>query len=195
MSKKENNNQDGMLEKLAKKHNDWVRIAKSFTKNTEDAQDLVQDMYLRVYSAGKTIEDISFGDDVNRYFVWVTLSNMYKTNYRHNQTSKVIQTTPIIEEADGIPVTDYTDDKELAFEVVMDKIAELTRTWSVSDRQLFELYFMRGQTLRGISEGAGVGLSWVHNSIKDIKERIKAEMSEDVQDFFNGEFHLINKVA
>lgn len=184
-----------MLEHLASKHNDWVRIAKSFTNNYEDAQDLVQDMYLRVFAAGKTKEDISFGDDVNRYFVWVTISNMFKTDWRHKQSSKAINTTPIIEDVDDTPITDYSSDKDEAFEVVMDKITELTRAWSVQDRQLFELYFMRGQTLRGISEGAGVGLSWVHNSIKDIKKRIKAEMSEDVQDFFNGEFHLINKAA
>jgi len=194
MSKKEKN-QDGMLEHLASKHADWIRIAKSFTNNTEDAQDLVQEMYIRVYEAGKTKAEISYGDDVNRYFVWTVLFNMHKTDWRHSQSSKTIQTTPIIEEADGVPVTDYTNDQEIAFEVVMEKIMELTKTWNVQDKQLFELYFMRGKTLRGIASGAGIGLNWVHNSIKDIKERLRAELGEDVQDFFNGEFHLIDEAA
>ena len=41
MSNKEKN-QDGMLALLATKHDDWVRIAKSFTNSQEDAEDLVQ---------------------------------------------------------------------------------------------------------------------------------------------------------
>lgn len=195
MSKKENNNQDGMLELLASKHQDWVRIAKSFTNSQEDAEDLVQEVYIRIWEAGKTKQEVSFGNEPNRYFMWVTISNLFKSNYRHSQSGKVIRTTPIIEQVDDTPVTDYSDEKDVAFEVVMDKITELTRSWSVYDRQLFELYFMRGYTLRGIASGAKIGLNHVHNTITDIKKRIKAELGEDVQDFFNQDFNLINRVA
>ena len=127
--------------------------------------------------------------------MWVTIANLFKSNYRHQQSSKVIQTTPIIEQVDDTPVTEYSKDKDESFEVIMHKISELTRDWSVYDRQLFELYFMRGYTLRGIAHGAKIGLNHVHNTITDIKKRIKAELGEDAQDYFNQDFDLINKVA
>ena len=62
-----------MLELLATKHNDWVRIAFSMTGNMDDAQDLVQDMYLRLDRLGKTREQISYKDTVNRYFIWIKM--------------------------------------------------------------------------------------------------------------------------
>ena len=76
-----------MLELLATKHDDWIRIAYSMTKDMDRAKDLVQDMYLRLHRLGKTKEDIMYKDTINRYFVWTVLVNMYKVSMR----SKVSQ--------------------------------------------------------------------------------------------------------
>jgi RNA polymerase sigma factor (sigma-70 family) len=197
MKNQESKNQEGMLEHLASKHKDWVRIAKSFTGNYEDAQDLVQNMYIRVFEAGKTKADISYGsNDVNRYFVWTVLYNMYLTDYRKGNSSKAIKTFPLLEEQDDTIADNYTGDKHQSFEVIMDKITDLVSGWDVNDKQLFELYYMQGQSLRKIAEGTGIGLSWVHNSVKAIKGKLIAELGEDVTDFFNDDFdYLLNDVA
>lgn len=197
MNNQDNKDQTGMLEHLATKHNDWVRIAKSFTGNYEDSQDLVQEMYIRVYNAKKTKADISYGsNDVNRYFVWTVLYNMYLTDYRKGNSSKAIKTFPLLEEQDDTIADNYSGEKQESFEVIMDKITDLVSTWDINEKQLFELYYMQGQSLRKIAEGTGIGLSWVHNSIKAIREKLKAELGEDVTDFFNDDFdYLLNDVA
>jgi RNA polymerase sigma factor (sigma-70 family) len=193
---KENRDQSGMLELLYTRHKDWVRIAQSFTNNYEDAQDLVSEMYIRVFEAGKTKEDISFGNDVNRYFVWMVISNMYKTDYRKGNSSKAIKTFPLFEEQDDTIADNYDSNKHRSFEAIMDKITALVSTWHIQEKQLFELYFMRDLSLRKISSETGIGLSWIHNSVKAIKEKLVAELGEDVTDFFNKDWdYLIDDVA
>ena len=183
-------NQDGMLEFLATKHNDWVRIAKSFTQNYEDAQDLVQDSYLRLYRLGKTKEQVSYGNEPNRYFMWTVLYNLHKDNVRHNNSFKAIQTYPLLEHDDAI-ADEYTDDKHQSFEIIMDKVTDLVTGWDINSKQLFELYYMQGQSLRQIAEGTGIGLSWIHNAVKDIRQRLRDELGEDVEDFFNEQYEFI----
>jgi len=196
MNNKENRDQSGMLELLYTKHKDWVRIANSFTNNYEDAQDLVSEAYIRIWTAGKTKEEISFGNEPNRYFMWMVLSNMYKTDYRRGNSNKAIKTFPLFEEQDDTIAENYDGKKHRSFEVIMDKITDLVSTWHVQEKQLFELYFMRDLSLRKISSETGIGLSWIHNSVKAIKEKLTAELGEDVTDFFNNDFNqLLDDVA
>ena len=184
-----------MLSFLATKHKDWVRIAKSFTNNYEDAQDLVQDAYLRLVRLNKTKEQVSYGSEPNRYFMWTVLYNLHKDTVRHNNSYKAIQTLPLLEYDDTI-ADNYTSDKHESFEVIMDKITDFVSTWDINDRQLFELYYMQGQSLRKISEGTGIGLSWIHTTVKGIREKLIAELGEDVQDYFHHDFdQLLNDVA
>ncbi len=197
MEKNEIRNQDGMLELLSSKHNDWVRIAQSFTGNLDDAKCLVQEMYIRVWEAGKTKADISFGtNDVNRYFVWTCISNMYKTDYRKGQSGKAIKTFPLLAESDDTIADNYDGKKQESFEVIMDKITDVVSTWNIQEKMLFELYFMRALSLRKISEETKIGLSWIHNSVKTIKEKLTKELGEDVADYFNQDWeYLLDDVA
>lgn len=195
MNNQDNRDQTGMLEFLATKNKDWVRIAQSFTGNLEDAQDLVQEMYIRVYEAGKTKAEISYGNDVNRYFVWTVLFNMHKTDYRKGNSYKAIKTYPLLEQDDTF-ADNYTGEKQESFEVIMDKITDLVSSWNINHRQIFELYYMQGQSLRKISKGTGIGLSWIHAEVKEIREKLIAELGEDVQDFFHQDWeHLLDDVA
>ncbi len=195
MNNQENRNQEGMLEHLASKHKDWVRIAQSFTGNLEDAEDLVQEMYIRVFEAGKTKADISYGNDVNRYFVWTVLFNMHKTDYRKGNSYKAIKTFPLLEQDDTF-ADNYTGEKQESFEVIMDKITDLVSGWDINSRQLFELYYMQGQSLRKIASGTGIGLSWIHASVKEIREKLIEELGEDVQDYMHQDWeHLLDDVA
>ena len=193
--KNQETNAQAMMSFLATKHKDWIRIAKSFTNNREDAEDLVQDAYLRLYRLGKTKEQVTYGNEPNRYFMWTVLYNLHKDNCRHNNSHKAIKTFPLLEQDDTY-ADNYTDDKHQSFELIMDKVTDLVSTWDVNSKQLFELYYMNQQSLRKIAEGTGIGLSWIHNSVKEIRQRLRDELGEDVEDFFNNDFdQLLNDVA
>ena len=46
-----------MLEELSKNHKGWLKIAYQICKDKDYANDLVQDMYLRLYNSEKQIND------------------------------------------------------------------------------------------------------------------------------------------
>ena len=61
-----------MLEELSKKHGKWIGYALSLTNDEELAQDLVQDMYLKVYD--KT--------DLNNSYIYKTLKSLFLDTIR-----------------------------------------------------------------------------------------------------------------
>ena len=69
-----------MLELLAKQQDDWIRIAYSMTDDMDEAKDLVQEMYLVVLEGKRSIKDITYKDQINRYFVWKLLRSLFVDN-------------------------------------------------------------------------------------------------------------------
>ena len=78
-----------MLELLAKQHDDWIRIAYNMTEDIDEAQDLVQEMYLEVIEGTRLIKDITYKDQVNRYFVWKLIKSLFVDRMRSKQGRSV----------------------------------------------------------------------------------------------------------
>ena len=181
-----------MLELLATKHDDWVRIDFSMTGNMDDAQDLVQDMYLRLHRLGKTREQISYKDTVNRYFIWTVLFNMFKVSRRTKVYKKLDTCEYLGNEEVTLDEYDFDEAHFNSVESISNSIKEIVDEWKVYDRQLFNLYYMQGQSLRQIANGAGIGLNSIHNSVKSYRKILKDELSEDLMDYFNGDYDKID---
>jgi len=179
-----------MLELLATKHEDWIRIAYSMTNDTDRANDLVQDMYVRLHRLGKTREDVSYKDTVNRYFVWTVLVNMYKTS-RRTKVYKKLEICELLGNEINTDYSDYSEEEDNAFELLTSRVKSITSKWKPYDRKLFELYFLHGQSLRQIANGANIGLNSIHNSVKSYREIMREELSEDLIDYFNEDYDKI----
>ena len=63
---------------IAKDHKRWITIAKSFGLE-EDAEDLVQDMYIKINQwKGKYDKTLMFNEtEVNQYFIFKVLRNLF----------------------------------------------------------------------------------------------------------------------
>ena len=176
-----------MLEKLAVHHELWIKMLINLGCEKETAKDLVQDMYIRLHDLVKDPQRIMYGDDVNRYYVWTTLRNMYYSYLRKNNKSIFYRLLPNDEVVESV----YDIDEDNSYEIIMDNIKNITSSWSVYDKRLFELYFIKGLSLRAISSGAKIGLTSIHNSILNYKEILREHLSEDLIDYFNQDFDKI----
>ena len=76
-----------MLEKLAVHNELWIKMLVNMGCNVELAKDLVQDMYIRLNDLVKDPKKIMYGEDVNRYYIWVTLRNMYFSHLKEVKKS------------------------------------------------------------------------------------------------------------
>lgn len=176
-----------MLEKLAVHHDLWIKMLINLGCNEENAKDLVQDMYIRLYELVKDPEKIMYNDDVNKYYVWTTLRNMYFTFVKKSNKTIFYR----LLDKDEVTADEYNMEEDNSFEVVMGKINDITNEWTVYDKRLFELYFIKGLSLRAISKGANIGLTSIHNSIIKYKEILRENLSEDLIDYFNEDFDKI----
>tara|TARA_R110002074_G_scaffold332687_2_gene502968 strand:- start:1268 stop:1807 length:540 start_codon:yes stop_codon:yes gene_type:complete len=178
-----------MLELLSTKHEDWIRIGYSMTGDIDKAKDLVQDMYIRLHRLGKTREDVAYRDTVNRYFIWTVLFNMYRVSMR-TKVHKKIDTCELLGDEE-MECFEYDVSRDDASTTMIEVISKTVSEWSQYDRKLFELYFLRGQSLRQIANGAGIGLTSIHNSVKSYKATLKEGLLEDLQDYFNQDYDKI----
>ena len=156
------------------------------------AEDIVQSMYLRIHRLVKDQNKIMYNDDeVNRFFIYVTLKNMYvdyckaKSKY---QFFEYVETDAEVEE-DGLTESEF--EQQEAFHNLVDSISGEIMNWERYDIILSNLYFKTNMSLRDISNGSGISLTSIYNSIRNYKHILNSKFVEDYEDYANGDYKLI----
>ena len=63
---------------IAKKHNTWVDIVTTFGCPKRIAEDITQEMYIKIhFQLEKEGNNIMYNDDVNYYYIFKTLKTLY----------------------------------------------------------------------------------------------------------------------
>ena len=65
-----------LLELAYKKHKDWITIVCSFGCNPSSAEDIVQEMYIRVLKYIRNGKDLSYKGDINYLYIYQMLRHM-----------------------------------------------------------------------------------------------------------------------
>jgi len=79
-----------MLEKIFESHNKWINTTLKFGCNREEAEDIVSHMYLVIGKMLKKGLDITYGDEVNYYYIYLTLrSTFLQMKNRQKKQNKI----------------------------------------------------------------------------------------------------------
>jgi DNA-directed RNA polymerase specialized sigma24 family protein len=71
-----------VIDLVAEKHDDWIHMARSFGCSEDDANELVQEMYLRIHRYVESPEKIMYNEtEVNTFYIYVTLRNLFLSNF------------------------------------------------------------------------------------------------------------------
>ena len=171
-----------LIDKLADKHEDWIRMAKSFGADSEQSNELVQSMYIRLvkYVDADSERIMYTKDEVNTYYVYVTLRNLYLSNahsYKSDcdldDTSKSSQKAYISQDLDLI--------FEQAHKVLFDKIDAIVDEWYWYDKKLWGIHFYDKVSMRGIASDTKISLSSIFNTLKNGKEKVRNEVSKEYE--------------
>jgi len=185
-----------MLEFLAKEHTLWIRMVINMGCSKDVAEDIVQEMYLKLHRLIKDGAKIMYNDDeVNRFYVFVTLKNLY-IDYRKAKNRYVFfefdERDEFLEETLLGDNYDSDFDENEAFSYLINKISEEINSWHLYDAKLCNTYFKSNLSLRDISKGSNISLTSIFNSVRNYKKILKEKFEEDVLDFYNRDYHLIN---
>ena len=190
-----------MLQDLGKMHNIWVAMAKNLGAPNSVAEDLVQEMYIRLNKYVKDPNKIYYKDtgEINRFYIWVTLRNMvlsYKGMKAKNVTfflDDCLRDEGDRRQIEDRPSMDELEvDKELARDKITQNIRRSIEGWEYwYDKKLFNLYYFTDMSMRDIARNTGISLTSIFNSCKNYRNRVLDEYREDWEDFQNGEFDRI----
>lgn len=156
-----------ILKKLFEKHKTWCEIVESFGCNSETAEDIVQEMYLKI---GKLVEkgtDISYGDGVNYFYVFRTLTSIFLDYKRRESKTGLIGIDELDIQFEGEEEVEY--DKE--YEKVLQGLAELY--WY--DRQVFEI-IENGESISELSRKTNISYYSLYNTYKKVKKFLKDKL-------------------
>lgn len=186
-----------MLEKLAKYHDEWLKILYSFGCEYDDAQDIVQDMYLNFSKWDVNLNKIKYKDTINKYYVYTTLKNMYLQMLKKQNFS-----TEFTEDIVVFEQEEYNEDESMAMDRLLECIFSDISKLSIFEARLFELYWdlslnpkviysNDNLSQRDIAFGSDVSLTTIHKHLKRIKDQLTEKYAESVEDYFNGDYDKI----
>jgi len=145
----------------------------SFGADRDTAQDLVQDMYLRMYKYVDNPERIMYSEDeVNTYFVFVVLRNLYITSQKGVKFESID-----VADIDGShEEPNYT--MEQSHDNLLDELWEEVESWHWYDSKLFKLYHNTDMTIKKISEETKISERSIWNTLDNGRKRIQTNCKE-----------------
>jgi RNA polymerase sigma factor (sigma-70 family) len=186
-----------MLEILIDRHSEWISMAKSICKDINIANDLVQDMYLRLNKYIDNPEKIIQNDKVNSFFIYITLRNIFY-DYKKAEKSEInkdysdAESLKLLSSMAEVPEKRKKDDAmEEAYLKIFKAIDKEVSSWHWYDQKLFRLYYYTNKSLRDIADDTKISLTSIYNSCKNYRIRLKEKLGEDIEDYFNEDYDKI----
>ena len=174
------------LKKVAKFHNDYVRIVQSYGEELY-AEDIVQEMYLRLNKYADVSKILRKDGTVNRAYIHFTLRNIFCDLMKQRKKHQKVD----IHECRNLGVEyDYIEkqDAEMMLEA---RIQAEVSTWYWFDQRIFNIYRNNKISMRELSKQTRIGTSTIFYTIKYCKERIKENIAEDYEDYINQDYEKI----
>ena len=161
------------LEKIASKHNDWVRIVKSFGCDGDKCEDIVQEMYLKIHTLISNGTDISYGDEINHFYIYRILRSLFIDLCRKEAKITKVNIEYLEKFVQEEEVKEYKDieGKMKELDTVLDSVY-----WY--DKKVFDL-ISNGMSIAELSKKTNISYYSLYNTYKNVKTLIKQNIQWD----------------
>ena len=151
------------LSEIYKKHQVWIDIVCSFGCNKETAEDITQEMYIKIQKRINKGLDIDFGDDYNYYYIFKTLKSLFLDLKRKEKNINVIEISQIQHTA-----KDYNVDYNKSYTIIKNKLKNMY--WY--DRKVYEI-IEGGESIAKLSRKTGIAYHSLYNTYQKVKITLK----------------------
>ena len=154
-----------ILKKLFERHKDWCDIVESFGCNPETAEDIVQTMYLRIGKLVADGKDITFGNDVNHFYIFRTLTTIF-LDYKRRERK----------EGDfDFDNYDIEDEQEVEYKKKYEIILEELDNMYWYDKKVYEI-IESGESISELSRKTNISYYSLYNTYKKVKKYLKDKL-------------------
>jgi DNA-directed RNA polymerase specialized sigma24 family protein len=156
-----------ILELAFKRHKNWIEIVESFGCNRDTAEDLVQEMYIKLDRIASSGADLMYKDDINYFYVFKMLSTMFLDLKRKEGRSIILN---LDELPDGTIDQDMTNYEE-KYDTIMTAMDELY--WY--DRKVYEI-IDDGLSISELSRKTKISYYSLYNTFNKVKKFLKTKI-------------------
>ena len=159
------------LTNLYNQHNQWlVNEARKVTKNTEEAEDLVSELY--EYLHLKKNPKIWYKDSYNLFYCNKFLHSRFMNKVKKLNRTTLVEVMPDVEEEDEYDI-EYDLRLQQAHEEVVKELKklEVTRMWPQG--RIFELYWMSDKTLDSVAKDIKISKSTTFLAVKKVRKYLE----------------------
>lgn len=163
------------IEVLFKEHGVWlIQSATNITKNPQDAEDLVGDLY--IYLLEKGTPKIYYKDSINALYCYRFLQTRWINKVVKRDKVRISGDTyhPKYEPIDEEYSSELDDEIMKSFELVQQELQRLSITREWSKVRLFELYYGSEDTMVQVANKIGICKSTMFMNLKKVREHLKS---------------------
>ena len=158
---------------ISKKHKDWIYIVMSFGVKQDIAEDIVQEMYIKLQIAMERGLDISYeNNDINYYYVYKTLKTLFLDLKRKGKGIEIVSLDEIRKGRDTkvVVIEAHTNDTNYidTYKLIEEQLSKMY--WY--DRKVFEI-INGGESIASFSRKTNIPYYSLYNTYNRIKNKLK----------------------
>jgi hypothetical protein len=157
-----------MLEKIYDSHKKWINTTLKFGCTQDEAEDIVGNMYVIIGTMLKKGLNIAYGDDVNYYYIYLTLKTSFLQMKNRQTKEKKVSIDLILD----IEAGSYVD-----FDAANDVVLEELETIHWYDKKVFEL--LQGEySITELSNKTNITYHSLYNTYRKTKQKLRDKIIE-----------------
>lgn len=154
-----------ILKQIANKHKDWINIVRSFGCNNETAEDIVQEMYIKVQLKLEEGLDIRYGDDDFNYsYVFRILRNLFIDLKRKESKVHIVDIDKVKE--------DFSVDENTDYDKALEKIQNQMDQLFWYDKKVYQI-IDDGSSIADLSRKTHIPYYSLYNTFKKVRQKLK----------------------
>jgi len=155
-----------MLEKIYSSHKKWINTVLKFGCTKDEAEDIVSSMYLIIGTMLKKGLNISYGDDVNYYYIYLTL----KTTFLQMKNKQKKEARVPIDLVLNLESSEYID-----FDEANERVQEELNTLHWYDRKIYNLV-QDEYSITELSKRTNISYHSIYNTFRKVKQKLKEKI-------------------
>ena len=153
---------------VAKKHDTWIDIVSTFGCTRRVAEDITQEMYIKIQLQVEKGLDIMYNDEINYYYIFKTLKSLFLDLKRRQKGIIILDIDDLSIEGDSEMIETEDVNYEESYKNVTNALSDMY--WY--DRKVFEI-INEGESIAAFSRESKIKYFSLYFTYKKVKEKLK----------------------
>ena len=157
---------------IAKKHDTWVDIVCTFGCTRVVAEDITQEMYIKILlQLQKGTLDIMYNDEINYYYIFKTLKSLFIDLKRKSKNIKMVSIDDPIK-LHIVKNLNFDVDNQVNFNETSERVEKELSKMYWYDRKVFEI-INGGESIADFSRKSKIKYYALYFTYKKVKDKLK----------------------